>query len=145
MRWKLRSDPESAAEAVMWHWLECATAVSTGVGVGGTWQHKGRAYIEAAELSCAALCLSCPGLHSKCYDQEEQCSLSAERDKGFGGCHYFVFFQTLCISKHFVFWRSCVLFLWRWGPFYTWSWMIRSVSLHESSNLHIRFTTFMAK
>lgn len=86
---KLGSDPESAAKAVVVHSSECAAAVSVRHGVGGTWHDIGRADVEVVELRRAALRLSCLGLHgnTNCHDQEEQCSLRAERDKGLEGCH----------------------------------------------------------
>jgi hypothetical protein len=86
---KLGSDPESAAKAVVVHSSECTAAVGVRHGVGGTWHDIGRADVEVVELIRAALRLSCLGLHgnTNCHDQEEQCSLRAERDKGLEGSH----------------------------------------------------------
>ncbi|PPD76406.1 hypothetical protein GOBAR_DD26679 [Gossypium barbadense] len=43
LRRKLSSNPESAAEAIMLHSLECTTTQGTRLGLGGTRHHKGSA------------------------------------------------------------------------------------------------------
>lgn len=124
LRRKLRSNPESAAEAIMLHSLECTTTQGIRLGLGGTRHHKGCAHIQVDELVCAAqLCLTRSGLHwGYNQKQKQNCSLWTVTHQGFHNRHGWFFLSMVNFLAQF-----CLLIVCSFGIFilfYRWIWRL---------------------